>query len=180
MKTIDKIWMKKSGTAFVTMLKPCTNFIVDGKYYLKLEEILMNLFKMDLEKVQLELVSCSLEEMPYEVRLRFIGVMTECGLNEEALKAVEELTNDIQKNNNEIAESSPQNVYLKSLLVCALYLKEHLLFCMNPYKEETRKNAMKLIMRFLNIKSIITGIKKNSVYRRCINLVKKGISRTGI
>ena len=47
---------------------------------------------MDLEKVQLELVSCSLEEMPYEVRLRFIGVMTECGLNEEALKAVEELT----------------------------------------------------------------------------------------
>ena len=69
-------------------LKPCTNFIVDGKYYLKLEEILMNLFKMDLEKVQLELVSCSLEEMPYEVRLRFIGVMTECGLNEEALKAV--------------------------------------------------------------------------------------------
>ena len=72
------------------LLKPCTNFIVDGKYYLKLEEILMNLFKMDLEKVQLELVSCSLEEMPYEVRLRFIGVMTECGLNEEALKAVEE------------------------------------------------------------------------------------------
>lgn len=123
------------------LLKPCTNFIVDGKYYLKLEEILMNLFKMDLEKVQLELVSCSLEEMPYEVRLRFIGVMTECGLNEEALKAVEELTNDIQKNNNEIAESSPQNVYLKSLLVCALYLKEHLLFCMNPYKEETRKKC---------------------------------------
>ena len=68
------------------LLKPCTNFIVDGKYYLKLEEILMNLFKMDLEKVQLELVSCSLEEMPYEVRLRFIGVMTECGLNEEALR----------------------------------------------------------------------------------------------
>lgn len=99
----------------------------------------MNLFKMDLEKVQLELVSCSLEEMPYEVRLRFIGVMTECGLNEEALKAVEELTNDIQKNNNEIAESSPKNVYLKSLLVCALYLKEHLIFCINPYKEETRK-----------------------------------------
>lgn len=123
------------------LLKPCTNFIVDGKYYLKLEEILMNLFKMDLEKVQLELVSCFLEEMPYEVRLRFIGVMTECGLNEEALKAVEELTNDIQKNNNEIAESSPQNVYLKSLLVCALYLKEHLLFCMNPYKEETRKKC---------------------------------------
>ena len=121
------------------LLKPCTNFIVDGKYYLKLEEILMNLFKMDLEKVQLELVSCSLEEMPYEVRLRFIGVMTECGLNEEALKAVEELTNDIQKNNNEIAESSPKNVYLKSLLVCALYLKEHLIFCINPYKEETRK-----------------------------------------
>ena len=88
----------------------------------------------DREKVQLELVSCSLEEMPYEVRLRFIGVMTECGLNEEALKAVEELTNDIQKNNNEIAESSPKNVYLKSLLVCALYLKEHLIFCINPYK----------------------------------------------
>ena len=57
------------------LLKPCTNFIVDGKYYLKLEEILMNLFKMDLEKVQLELVSCSLEEMPYEVRFLelFIG-----------------------------------------------------------------------------------------------------------
>ena len=147
-------------------LKPCTNFIVDGKYYLKLEEILMNLFKMDLEKVQLELVSCSLEEMPYEVRLRFIGVMTECGLNEEALKAVEELTNDIQKNNNEIAESSLQNVYLKSLLVCALYLKEHLLFCMNPYKEETRKKWNPLL--WLDLRTIVG---RHILFLKALNIV---------
>lgn len=29
------------------LLKPCTNFIVDGKYYLKLEEILMNRYYVD-------------------------------------------------------------------------------------------------------------------------------------